>query len=197
MPSDAAMTADPLPLPGHVIEGGSIRWLAPPANFNCASGTRSERDDGRHLAQYPYPLAFRTARVMALSLALTALTSCSFLSRHQFALPSKEWQTRTGQLQYRTGGVTVTGDVVVRLSKQGDFELTFSKGPGINLFTIQQDANFAEVKSSLSRQTWSGQTDQAPQQLRGWLSLREKLMAAPQRKVVRHDTGTEKFVFRF
>src|SRR5215210_342786 len=84
-------------------------------------------------------------------LSFPALTSCSLLSRHQFAPPSKEWHMRTGQLQYRTGGMTVTGDVVVRTSKEGEFELTFSKGPGVNLFTIQQDPIFAQVKSSLSR----------------------------------------------
>ena len=143
-------------------------------------------------------MIFRRRSQIFLTLALVSLlASCAFLSRHEFAAPSKEWQTRTGQLQYRTGGVTVTGDVVVRFSKQDDFELMFSKGPGINLFMIQQDADFAEVKSSLTRQSWSGRTDQAPQQLRGWLSLREKLMAAPERRVIRHDTGTERFVFRF
>ena len=138
-----------------------------------------------------------TRAAITLILVVGCLTSCSLLSRHKFAPPSKEWHTRTGQLQYRTGGVTVTGDVVVRLSKQGDFELTFSKGPGINLFSIQQDAEFAELKSSLTRQSWSGRADQAPQQLRGWLSLREKLIASPQRKVIRHEIGAEKFVFRF
>ena len=135
--------------------------------------------------------------VLLFLLTIGALTSCSFLSRHKFAAPSKEWRTRTGQLQYRTSGVTVTGDVVVRFSNENDFELTFSKGPGVNLFMIQQDATFAQLKSSLSRQSWSGRTDQAPQQLRGWLSLREKLLSEPHRRVVRHDTGTEKFVFRF
>ncbi|HJT81461.1 MAG TPA: hypothetical protein VJ719_09715 [Chthoniobacterales bacterium] len=167
----------PLPLPGHGLRRDLIRWLAPPANFCRAFSTKG--------------------LTLACVLAVICLTSCTFLSRHHFKAPSKEWQTRTGQLQYRTGGVTVAGDVVVRISKQGDFELMFSKGPGINLFTIQQDANFAEVKSSLTRQSWSGRTDQAPRQLSGWLSIREKLIAAPDRRVIRHDTGTERFVFRF
>lgn len=151
---------------------------------------------------YAYARAFGhigaqcTTTVVALGLILN-LTSCSFLSRHQFKMPSKEWRTRTGQLQYRTRGVTVTGDVIVRFSAQGDFELTFSKGPGINLFSIRQDAEFAEVKSSLTRQSWSGRVDQAPEQLRGWLSLRAKLMSEPQRRVIRQEIGTEKFVFRF
>jgi len=89
------------------------------------------------------------------------------------------------------------GDVLVRFSKAGDFELTFSKGPGVNLFMIRQDANFAQVKSSLTRLTWSGAPASAPKQLRGWLSLREKLLANPDRRVVRHTADGESFVFRF
>jgi hypothetical protein len=129
--------------------------------------------------------------------AMFALTGCAFLSKHHFTAPAKDWQARNGQLQYRTGGMTVVGDVLVRSSKDGDFELTFSKGPGVNLLTIQQDATFAHVKSSLTRLSWSGPVDHAPQQLRGWLSLREKLLSAPHQKVVRQTMGEEKFVFRF
>lgn len=129
--------------------------------------------------------------------AMFALTGCAFLSNHHFTPPAKDWQARNGQLQYRTSGMTVVGDVLVRFSKDGDFELTFSKGPGVNLFTIQQDATFAQVKSSLTRLSWSGPVDHAPPQLRGWLSLREKLLSAPHQKVVRQTMGAEKFVFRF
>jgi hypothetical protein len=126
-----------------------------------------------------------------------ALTSCSFLANHHFAMPGKNWKTRNGQLMYRTGEMKVVGDVVVRFSKAGDFELTFSKGPGINLFTIQQDAQFARISSSLKHVSWSGPTDQAPAQLRGWLSLRSTLISAPDQKVIRQSTGAETFVFRF
>jgi len=125
------------------------------------------------------------------------LTGCALMSGHHFNAASAEWQVRTGQLQYRTGGMTVVGDVLVRSSKGGDFELTFSKGPGVNLFMIQQDATNAQVKSSLSRLSWSGPTEQAPTQLRGWLSLRERLLAAPEQRVIRHTSGDERFVFRF
>ena len=128
---------------------------------------------------------------------LASLTGCAFLSAHHFALPAKDWQSRNGQLMYRTGQMTVVGDVVVRFSKSGDFELTFSKGPGINLFTIEQDTTFARVKSSLAHLSWSGPVDRAPKQLRGWLSLREKLIAAPTQKMVRQKLQDETFVFRF
>jgi len=132
-----------------------------------------------------------------IALALFALTGCGLLSLHQFRSPAKDWQARTGQLMYRNSGMTVTGDVLVRFSKTGDFELTFSKGPGVNLFMIQQDATYAHVTSSLSHLSWSGKPEDAPKQLRGWLSLRQKLIASPNDKVVRQTLDSEKFVFRF
>src|SRR3954453_5044678 len=92
-----------------------------------------------------------------------ALTSCALF--HHFNPPAKDWQARTGQLLYRTGEMKVAGDVLVRFSKAGDFELTFSKGPGVSLFTIEQDATFAKLKSSLAGLSWAGQTDRAPTQL--------------------------------
>jgi len=135
--------------------------------------------------------------LVVIALTVTGLTSCAFLSFHRFAPLSKDWETRTGQLMYQNANTTVVGDVVVRFSKAGDFELTFSKGPGISLFTIQQDATFAQVKSSLTRLSWSGPTANAPSQLRGWLSLRDKLISTRNQRVVRHTIGNERFVFRF
>ena len=129
--------------------------------------------------------------------SLVPLTSCGLLSGHRFAIPAKNWQTRSGQLMYRTGKMSVSGDVLVRFSKSGDYELTFSKGPGVNLFTLQQDQTYAHVTSSLTHLSWSGRTDAAPKQLRGWLSLREKLLSSPQERVVRQSIGDETFVFRF
>jgi len=89
------------------------------------------------------------------------------------------------------------GDVVVRFSKAGDFELSFSKGPGINLLFLRQDAGFADVKGPLTGRGWSGSVDRAPQQLRGWLGLRDKIVHAKDRHLVQHVSGSETFVFRF
>jgi hypothetical protein len=41
---------------------------------------------------------------------------------------------------YRTPNTTLIGDVLVRFSKSGDFELTVSKGPGVTLLSLRQDA---------------------------------------------------------
>jgi hypothetical protein len=134
----------------------------------------------------PYLLAF-----------LVALTSCATTSTHQFAEPKADWQTRTGQLLYRNPKTTVIGDVVVRSSNAGDFELTFSKGPGVNLLILRQDTGFAEVKGPIAGRGWSGPIDRAPEQLRGWLELRSKIVHAADRHQVRHASGSETFVFRF
>jgi hypothetical protein len=98
---------------------------------------------------------------------------------------------------YRTSNTTLIGEVVVRFSKTGDFELTMSKGPGITLLSLRQDATFAEVKGALARQGWSGPEAQAPPQLRAWLGLREQFLHVPDRKTVRYAAGNETFLFRF
>jgi len=139
-------------------------------------------------------------RVLASSamvtLAIVDLTGCSALSRHQFVQPSNDWQTRSGQLLYRNAKTTLIGEVLVRFSKSGDFELTFSKGPGVTLFTIHQSESFAEARGALARMGWSGPIDRAPKQLRGWLGVREKLIHTQDRQV-RHVAGAETFLFRF
>jgi hypothetical protein len=98
---------------------------------------------------------------------------------------------------YRTPNTTLIGEVLVRFSKAGDFELTVSKGPGIALLSLRQDATFAEVKGGLARQGWSGPVGKAPPQLHGWLGLREQFLHAPDRKTLRYAAGNETFLFRF
>ena len=98
---------------------------------------------------------------------------------------------------YRSPKTTLIGDALVRFSKTGDFELTVSKGPGITLLSIRQDATFAEVKGAFASQGWSGPVAQAPPQLRGWLGLRDQVVRARDQKTLRYVTGDETFLFRF
>ncbi|MEY2541483.1 MAG: hypothetical protein QOI22_1085 [Verrucomicrobiota bacterium] len=133
----------------------------------------------------------------AIGIAIADLTGCATPSRHQFAQPANDWRTRSGQLLYRTAKTTLIGEVLVRFSKNGDFELTFSKGPGVTLLTIRQSEAFAEVKGALARMGWSGPVDRAPKQLHGWLELREKIIHAQDRPQLRHVAGGETFLFRF
>ena len=141
--------------------------------------------------------AHRAVATGLLLIAAVSLTSCASLSHHQFAEPAAGWQTKTGQLMYRTTKTTLIGEAIVRFSKTGDFELTVSKGPGITLLSLRQDAAFAEFNANFTDQRWSGPTAQAPQQLRGWLGLRDQFLRAPNQKTVRYVSGSETFQFRF
>jgi len=128
--------------------------------------------------------------------ALLFLTSCETL-RHQFTRPEPDWQSKVGQLQYRGPKTSLIGEVLVRYSSQGDFELTFSKGPGVTLLLVQQDENFVRVSGPLARGSWSGPPSQAPVRLHGWISLRELLLRSKSETLVRQTVGSESFVFAF
>src|SRR5207302_7436703 len=96
--------------------------------------------------------------LLILTLGITAfcVTSCATTSHHDFSEPSGGWQAKSGQLMYRGPNTTLIGDAVVRFSTTGDFQLTVSKGPGITLLFLRQDATFAEVTGAFARQGWSG-----------------------------------------
>jgi hypothetical protein len=139
----------------------------------------------------------RPYQICSLVILFLSVTSCATLSHHQFSEPAAGWQTKTGQFMYRTPQTTLIGDVIVRYSEAGDFELTVSKGPGVTLLSLRQDTAFAEVKGPFARGRWSGPVEQAPPQLHGWLGLREKLIASQNRRSVRYTAGNETFLFRF
>ena len=143
--------------------------------------------------------AARLVPVFLLILAFTSfcVISCATTSTHRFLQPTSDWQSKSGQLMYRTPSTTLIGEALIRFSNAGDFELTISKGPGITLFSLRQDAIFAEVKGAFARQGWSGPVAQAPPQLRGWLGLRDQFIRAPNQKTLRYAAGNETFVFRF
>ena len=111
--------------------------------------------------------------------------------------PARDWEARNGQLLYRTAKTTLIGEVLVRFSKTGEFELTFSKGPGVTLLTLRQDSTFAQIRGGLARGGWSGPVVNAPPRLRGWLGLRDALTKAQNQTSVRHVSGKETFIFRF
>ena len=90
---------------------------------------------------------------------------------------------------------TLIGDVLVRFSESGDFELSLSKGP-VTLLTLRQDASFAEIKGPFAKGGWSGPVAQAPKPLRAWLGLRDKLINSKDQSV-RYTAGNETFLFRF
>jgi hypothetical protein len=131
------------------------------------------------------------------TITVVCVISCATSSSHSFSNPTSDWQSESGQVMYHTPNTTLIGEVLVRFSKDGDFELTVSKGPGITLVSLRQDATFAEVKGGLAGHRWSGPVTQAPLQLRGWLGLRDRFLHAPNRKTMRYAAGNETFLFRF
>ena len=135
-------------------------------------------------------------RLLLIAFTMVGLTSCQTI-RHHFSDLTQDWQSRHGQLLYRGKRTALIGEVLVRFSKAGDMELTFTKGPGIALLHVQQNANFARLRGPLARGTWSGPVAQAPGRLRGWLQLRELLMASGQKTSFQHSAGGETFIFRF
>ncbi len=134
-------------------------------------------------------------RAVVLVLLAAVFSGCSTI--HDFISPAPDWQARTGQLLYKGKRTTLIGEVLVRFSKSGDFELTFTKGPGVTLFELRQDANYFNVRGPLAGVKWSGSTANAPAHLRGWLELRDKLMALGDKTSLTHSYRGERFTFRF
>jgi hypothetical protein len=136
-------------------------------------------------------------RVVGAIFIIISLTNCAKPYIHRIAEPAAAWRTRTGQLMYRNTRTTLIGDVVVRFSKTGDFELTFSKGAGSPLLFLRQDLQYADVKGALARSGWSGAIERAPTQLRGWLELRDRILHGQNEKTIRYSAGGEIFWLRF
>jgi hypothetical protein len=134
-------------------------------------------------------------RAAAVLLMAVVFSSCGTI--HDFISPAPDWQARNGQLLYKGKRTTLIGEVLVRFSKAGDFELTFTKGPGVTLLELRQDATNFNVSGPLAGVKWSGSTANAPAHLRGWLELREKLMASQDKTSISHSSNGERFVFRF
>ena len=134
---------------------------------------------------------------MGAALAVSGLTSCQTTSPQQLAAPTGVWQTRTGQLAYTGPRMSLIGEVIVRSTKAGDFELTFTKGPGVTLLTVRSDTTTALFEGPLARGRWSGPLTGAPERLRGWLALREKILAGGGKSEITHLAGGETFNLRF
>jgi hypothetical protein len=134
-------------------------------------------------------------RTAVLALMAGVFSGCGTI--HQFVGPSQDWQARHGQLLYHGKRTTLIGEVLVRFSKTGDFELTFTKGPGVALLEIRQDEKFFNIQGPLAGVKWSGTTANAPAHFRGWLQLRDKLMALGDKTSLTHSYRGETFTFRF
>lgn len=136
-------------------------------------------------------------RTIALCLLGLLLASCQTTSTHQFAPPSAAWQVKSGQLAYTDAKLSLIGEVLVRSSKTGDFELTFTKAGGVTLLVLRRDAEFGQAEGPLARGKWAGPIAKAPARLQGWFQLRDKIMSASRLTTIRHDAGEQTFTLRF
>jgi hypothetical protein len=149
-----------------------------------------------HLLGHPTARLLRNLWLMiVVAVGAFVLASCVTDSTHNFATPAEAWQTRTGQLAYEGPRMSLIGEVLVRFSKSGEMELTFSKGPGVNLLVLRQDAQFGSAEGPLAHGRWSGPVSTAPGRLRGWFSLREKIVAG--RTSIDATNAGESFNLRF
>ena len=116
---------------------------------------------------------------------------------HEFTAPAAGWQTKSGQLAYTDQRVSLIGEVFVRYSKDGQFELTFTKAGGITLMSLRQDSGFVKAEGPLARRGYAGPIASAPAHLRGWLQLRDKIVNGRKSATIRHDSGEQTFTLRF
>ena len=132
------------------------------------------------------------------SSVLTALclTNCASVSDHQFSEPAAGWETKTGQLMYRTAKATLIGEAIVRLSKTGDFELTVSKGQGSHCCPSDKMPGLRN-STQTSRTSVGLVPPHAPRTAARWLELRDQFLRAPNQKTLRYASGSETFLFRF
>ena len=135
-------------------------------------------------------------------LACAALTLASPRARPQCPRtsspqPATGWQTKTGQLAYTDQRMSLIGEVLVRYSKSGDFELTFTKGRRHHAAVLRQDANFARRKVRSRAVAGPARSREAPARLRGWFQLRDKIVNGRRMTSIRHDAGEQSFTLRF
>lgn len=123
--------------------------------------------------------------------------ACQTTSSHQFTAPAPDWRTKTGQLSYSDSRLTLIGEVIVRYSKRGDFEMSFTKAGGLTLVHLRRDSSFGEISGPLARGRWSGEVSKAPARLRGWFALRDQIVTARKAGTVRHDSAEQSFTLRF
>jgi hypothetical protein len=180
----------------HAVSKPELQIPSPQSSPLLQRGEAKEISSTTHATFLTRTCRYVTA-FLSLGTGMFCIASCATISLHKFSEPTAGWQTKSGQLMYRSAKTTLIGDALVRFSRTGDFELTVSKGPGVTLLSLREDAAFAEVKGGFARQGWSGPVEQAPPQLRGWLALRDQFIHAPNQKTVRYIRGNEAFLFRF
>jgi hypothetical protein len=131
-------------------------------------------------------------------LAAAALGLAGCQTPATFPTPTAEWQSLSGQMQHiAPNGKSVIGDVVIRRSKQGDFQLELSSGPGVPLMRIFQAEGRGRAEGVMARGSWQGDPTRAPKHLRGWFRLAHVFSVKGHNRDLKITEEGEQFVFRF
>ncbi|MDQ2868707.1 MAG: hypothetical protein M3R59_09910 [Verrucomicrobiota bacterium] len=132
-------------------------------------------------------------------LLLMIALSNSGCAVHRFLLPTKQWTARSGQVSVRGRKISLIGEVLVRFTSRGDFELTLTKGSALQLLTLRSDDKFVRLQGPLVRVPWSGKISesQAPARCQSWIALRAQMLQRPQETTYTVSAAGEKLVVRF
>lgn len=115
-----------------------------------------------------------------------------------FPTPAADWQTLSGQMQHvGLDGKSVIGDVVIRRSKQGDFQLSFASGPGFPLMRLWVSGTRGRAEGVMARRPWQGEVAKAPERLRGWFQLPKIFATKGHNRDLSVVEQGERFVFHF
>lgn len=144
-----------------------------------------------------HSLLRQSARSAAAMLLAFAFFGCqSMTGSGGFPNPGPDWKTYQGQLHYTSStGRSVIGDVVIRRSPQGDFQLEFFAGSGIPLIRLWEAGQTARAEGLLARGSWQGSVAHPPRALEGWVALPGRFSAHGQKASV--SAGGDRFVFHF
>src|SRR5437667_8405294 len=114
------------------------------------------------------PQLFRTS-----FLALLISTGITQTEAHEFFRLTADTpgNSRSGTLRYERGKLVIGGPVFLRTTYYGDFLFLFTDQTGHKLIELQQDRSCARISGKLIGTTWEGETQTAPSNVRGWLSL--------------------------
>ncbi len=122
----------------------------------------------------------------------------SFGHNNAFPSPGADWQSFQGQLLYRNAaGKAIIGDVVIRRSQHGDFQLEFQSGPGFPLMRLWQSGDLARAEGVFARGAWQGSASKPPRHLKGWFKLRDRFANQAHPTHLAFDQNGEHFVFHF
>ena len=138
------------------------------------------------------PLQFSFVALL-ISIALTQSEAHEFF-RFKADTPGN---SRSGTLRYERGKLVISGPVLLRTTYYGDFLFLFTDQTGHKLIELQQDRSFARISGKLIGTTWEGETETAPSNVSGWLSLSPLFVNQVIPKSVKKTYASEKFEFGF